>query len=551
MLYRFLLVNLLLYFFSSCFTQNTVGLLSHLPSEAFDGYNLVFPHGQSNVYLLNNCGEIVHLWEGNQNFNPGNSVYLLENGNLVKCKRARTSTINDPIWAGGGGETVEIRTWENELLDSFTLNNASFRLHHDVAPMPNGNILMIAWENKSYEEAIAAGRDTALIPQDKVWSEVILEWNPELDNIVWKWHAWDHLIQNYDSNQANFGQPGNHPELINLNYDEHAGHPDWLHINAIDYNPVLDQIVLSVPYFNEFWIIDHSTTIEEAASHRGGESGNGGDLLYRWGNPQAYNRGVEADQKLFFQHDVHWVNPNAKLGENDFGKIALFNNRLPNDQSSGNIISTLKEGTYQFENSVFSPSTFERIVLYPRENIRAFSNSLSSAQFLPNGNALLLAGRWGFAYEITPQKEIVWEYIVPLKSGAVVEQGDSLTRNNNLTFRMKRYGLNYPAFEGRDLNSKGYWELNPNEGFCGLVNTKEIENTEVSFLIYPNPVTTQLTIETKKYSHQKLKVYDLLGRQITKFVLDPDRKEIDVSSWQKGIYMIVDEKGFAKKVIVQ
>ena len=66
----------------------------------------------------------------------------------------------------------------------------------------------------------------------------------------------------------------------------------------------LDQIVLSNHNLSEIWIIDHSTTTLEAASHSGGNSGKGGDLLYRWGNPQAYDQGTGADQLLNHQQHV-------------------------------------------------------------------------------------------------------------------------------------------------------------------------------------------------------------------------------------------------------
>ena len=97
-----------------------------------------------------------------------------------------------------------------------------------------------------------------------------------------------------------------HPELIDLNFrlsqvsgSAYEPSSDWMHSNGIDYNPELDQIVLSARNFSEVWIIDHSTTTAEAAGHGGGKSGKGGDLLYRWGNPRAWRTGTRDDQQLF------------------------------------------------------------------------------------------------------------------------------------------------------------------------------------------------------------------------------------------------------------
>ena len=73
---------------------------------------------------------------------------------------------------------------------------------------------------------------------------------------------------------------------------------------------------------NEIYIIDHSTTTLEASEHSGGNSGMGGDILYRWGNPEAYRAGTNNDQKLFGQHDVQWIESNRP----NSGELIVFNN---------------------------------------------------------------------------------------------------------------------------------------------------------------------------------------------------------------------------------
>lgn len=190
-----------------------------------------------------------------------------------------------------------------------------YMLHHDIEVLSNGNVLLVAWELISDEEAIASGRDPALLPDNELWSLKIVEVEPTgqtTGDVVWEWRAWDHLIQDFDADQENHGVVADHAELIDLNYFD-VNRPntvpvaDWLHTNSIDYNAELDQIAVSVRHFSELWVIDHSTTVEEAASHDGGSSGMGGDLLYRWRNPQSYDAGDAEDQQLFLQHDVRWI----------------------------------------------------------------------------------------------------------------------------------------------------------------------------------------------------------------------------------------------------
>ncbi|MEL6989244.1 MAG: aryl-sulfate sulfotransferase, partial [Bacteroidota bacterium] len=408
--------------------QNTVGLLSLNPDKVQEGYTLIYPHRQPNTYLMNNCGEVVHMWTDTADVVPGNTAYLLENGDLIKTNRP-SSVAGNPIWAGGGGATIEWRDWDNNLKWTYTLNDSLARLHHDIEPMPNGNILAIAWELKTRDEAIAAGRDTNLLNQEVLWPDYIIEIEPiGLDsfNIVWEWHAFEHLIQDFDSTKANYGNVNENYRKIDLNFDTNNGASDWLHANSIDYHAGLDQILLSVPQFHEFWIIDHSITTDQAR-------GEAGDLLCRWGNPgNTYDAAVTNEppfgQSNFYQHDVRWLDYLSEDNPN-YNKISLFNNRVGEDYSTVNILSPIYNfgsNTYQFDGNTFLPSEFD--FRYQRPDSTAMhSTGLSSFQILENGNMLICVGRFGYIFEIDENQEIVWEYKTPLAiTGMPANQGDSL-----------------------------------------------------------------------------------------------------------------------------
>src|SRR6185295_1871759 len=80
----------------------------------------------------------------------------------------------------------------------------------------------IAWELRSAEETLAAGRNPNAESGEEMWPDMLLEIEPCLPSggkIVWEWHAWDHVIQDHDATKANFGEVALHPERIDLNAD--------------------------------------------------------------------------------------------------------------------------------------------------------------------------------------------------------------------------------------------------------------------------------------------------------------------------------------------
>lgn len=524
------------------YAQHTVGIISYDPAGAFDGYNLIYPHNQPNVYLLNNCGEVVHAWPDSSQYRPGNTAYLLPDGRLVKTKRLANVSM-DPIWAGGGGAIVEIRDWDNNLEWSFTMNNSEQRLHHDIAVTPQGTIIMIAWEKKTDAEAIQAGRDPSLLPDEELWSEFLLEIDPATDEIVWQWHVWDHLIQDFDPSKDNFGVVEDHPERLDINFTTNNGGRDWLHLNAVDYHPELNQVIISTPFLNEFYIIDHSTTTSQAAGHVGGLGGRGGDFLYRWGNPQVYRAGTAADQKLFSNHNVHWIDNFIDLSHPYYGKIGVFNNEAGGDYSTANVITPdwdMYTWSYPITaGTPWAPSQFDLTLTHP-EPQAMYSSGLSSVQFLPNGNFLMLSGRQGYAFEMTPDNKIVWEYITPLKGGQPVAQGDTLALNDNMTFRMDRYPGDFEGFEGKDLSQFRWWiEMNPDTNFCDEI-LPVFENTKQYHLtLAPNPAAEMVVLNWQGGVWADIEVFDLTGRPVLNVMrLTGGRKFLDTSAWEPGIYFI-------------
>ena len=308
-------------------------------------------------YLIDNDMNEINSWS-----HPNGAAsmpYLLPDSTLIYPYRVSNPSMN----SGGVGGGISKYDWDGNLLWSYEIANDLYQHHHDVEPLPNGNILVIVWERKTSTEASLAGRQTLNNSLNEIWSEAILELEivgSNDVNIVWEWHLWDHLVQDYDSTKQNYGIVSENPHKLNVNFYSGNGKNDWVHANSIDYNETLDQIVISSRTLSEFYVIDHSTTTSEAATSIGGIRGKGGDFLYRWGNPIAYDSTLTNHQQLIGQHNVHWI----KDGLLDEGKFMLFNNGKSRGYSSVEIISAPvdQNGDYLLaSNNVFGPDSSEWI----------------------------------------------------------------------------------------------------------------------------------------------------------------------------------------------
>jgi hypothetical protein len=420
--------------------------------NASDGYTLVAPMFSNFNYLIDQSGDVVHRWESEY---PAFAAYLLEDGSLLRSAFIGEDAIASRFGRGHGSTgRVERLDLDGEVSWFFEYSTDQHLLHHDIELLPNGNILMSAWEVVSEEAAINLGRDPSTVG-DELWMDMLIEVDQE-GLIVWEWHMFDHLIQDFDPTLPGFAEITKHPELIDIN----AGRDwtrDWTHVNAVDYNPLLDQILISVMGFNEFWIIDHSTTREEAASHIGGNYGAGGDLLYRWGNPQSYGTGGPNNQQLFGFHDANWITPGAP-GE---GNILLFNNgsNRPNgNYSSVDEVALPVSAMGEYHLPMDSDDWRKQVVWsYTSEDRSDFyAPNISGAQRLANGNTFITSGPSGELFEISPDGQILWWYVSPF--GGSMESGSTqyarydtsenrgpVDRIITSIFRAFRYPKNYPG----------------------------------------------------------------------------------------------------------
>lgn len=471
----------------------TVGLFPQ-SSDSQIGYVLFAPNFGNTTYLIDKCGYQVHSWTSTHQ--PGQSCYFLEDGSLLRTGKLNNATFN----AGGLGGIIERFDWAGNITWTYTISNSTECQHHDIRILPNGNVLAISYDLKTAAEAIAAGANPANIGT-VVWSDKIVEIQPvgaTGGNVVWEWRAWDHLIQDFDQTKPNYGVVADHPELINLNYNL-GTQSDWLHCNGLDYNAALDQIILSAHNQNEFYIIDHSTTTSQSASHNGGAHNRGGDFLYRWGNPEAYGRGLATDQKLFGQHNPQWI----ESGLNDAGNIMIFNNgigRPAGNFSTIDIIAPPVNGNGDYSLSVgqsYLPSS--AYWSYQATTPTSFyAMNISGVQRLTNGHTLICEGPKGNFFEIDTAENIVWKYVSPVgQAGSIISQGTTPT--NNSVFRCTLYETTYPGFNGLTLTPGDPIELNPLSYSCTMLpetNVPAILSTD-NDEVFPSPFSSTIKVLSK------------------------------------------------------
>ena len=452
-------------------------------SEPEPGFTLVAPLQSTRIYLVDMAGNAVFQWRTEL---KNGAIYLTDRGTLLTCQRVE----DHPIFrhARGHSGLIQEVDWNGDVLWELRWDPERGMNHHDIEQLPNGNLLVVAWERMPATAAIAAGRDPEVLLGDEFFGGVVYEIRPTPPagaETVWTWRAFDHVIQHRDPSLPNYVHPAARPERIDINGDRDPDPPDeteqaeqlaqmaalgytggndeaieeedeeaqqgrrvrsadWLHVNAIDYRPDLDQIALSVRFFDEVWIIDHGLTTEEAAGPKG-------DLLYRWGNPFAHGMGRWEDRRLFGQHHVQWIDE-GMLGA---GNLIVFNNgAAPREYSTIDEWWAPRDvnGRYpRAEGRPWGPIEPDWTYVAP-DPTSFYSWFISGVQRLPGGNTLVCEGDKGRVFEVTPDGEVVWDWHSPF--GPLPDEVDEdFDGFPNGMFRALRYPTDHPGIVA--LRAKG------------------------------------------------------------------------------------------------
>ena len=519
--------------------------------QQWGDYTLYSNSNSTYAYLLDTNGTIYHTWTFTSANRTGYSTYMLPGGALVRSVAHSGNSFN------GGGMTGQLQKvdWNGNVTWDYVYSTTQYCMHHDICPMPNGNVLLISYELKSSVEASAAGSTSAIT----MWPDKIVEvqqTGATTGTIVWEWHVWDHLVQNNDSTKSNYhASIIDHPELLNINYQTQK---DWMHMNGIDYNPLLDQIVVSSHNMDEMYVIDHSTTTAEAAGHTGGRSGKGGDFLYRWGNPDAYDAPGTANFNVI--HDAHWVPLDCPRG----GYLAGFNNKgISSNQSCVDFINPPYDGYNYFHTAgtAYAPATYDF-----RHPANGYTSNMGNSHQLPNGNMLVCVAFSGYIYEVDSNQNVLWSkstggttphaYRYNACYTAGTQPTTPLITNNSDTLFASTAAATYVwYFNGTVIpgaSSQSYFPTQNGNyqvqavdaGGCASAISfpynylsLEISSGDMThkLSLFPNPSSGIVTIEGafSWASNYKVIVTDLIG----KIVFNGERQyKVDLSSFENGMY---------------
>lgn len=381
------------------------------PDKTWSGYTIIDTPGEGGAVLIDMNGNLLRRWTkvaaapGPFRILPGGYVMGGTNRRRPHQEAPELIQVNwdgEIVWSFDRTELVEEEDEEPRWMA---------RQHHDwqregspvgyYAPgaepiVDGGRTLILAHRNVLRPE----------ISDKQLEDDYILEvtWDGE---ILWDWLASDHLDE--------FGFSGEARNTIYRypNWNEERGSADWLHINAASYvgpnrwydegderfHP--DNILWGSRAANIIAIVDRT-----------------GAIVWKMGPDYRDVPALAELGQIVGQHHPHII-PEGLPGA---GNLLVFDNGGSAGYGAPNPTAPTGRGSAsRFSSRVLeiNPVTFEEVWRYSiegQEQITFFSQFVSAAQRLPNGNTMITSGAIGRVFEVTVDQEIVWEYMNPYRA---------------------------------------------------------------------------------------------------------------------------------------
>jgi len=375
--------------------RKLAGVTCYNRKKAYEGYTLLTPMGSTDAWLINMEGEIVHHWR--LPYLPGMHGTFLENGNLLYAGQTKAldpalKQVGFIVLGGRGGDMLEV-DWDNNLVWKWE----DHYQNHTFWRMKNGNTMLLRWVRVPNEvvaqiEGGLAGSDVTQSGEVVMWADGFHEITPD-GEIVWEWLPWEHV------------------DIKDFPICPLCTRLEWTHGNTVRELPD-GNILTSFRSQSSIFIIDKKT----------------GKLKWMWGRGE-----------ITHQHDPSFL---------DNGNILVFDNGNHRQDGSGISYSRVVE---------VNPRTNEIVWQYKDDPPGDFYTSIMGCcQRLPNGNTVIGETDMGRVFEVTPDGEIVWEYVSPFYNDCY---HDSFGRISQL-FKAYRYPPDFPGFKGKDLDPKKYEVFN-------------------------------------------------------------------------------------------
>jgi len=376
-----------------------------------DGYTVFsVPAGDAlpgqHATLIDMNGEIIHEWSI-----TGTPAMMLPGGSLLGSstssreakseQRLGTIALVQESWDGQ-------EEWYFSNWDDAGTGIMMCRLHHDYQ-RENNPVGYYAPGQDFIEQGktIILGNKNKVIPEIRGDNEIVddviyeVDWNGNLTGF--EWHAADHYdeFEFDDSAKEDIYKSGESGGAVR----GRGGDPrDWLHTNSMAllgenhwYDETGDErfkpenIIIGSRRASFIAIISRST----------------GHIVWRIGPDYSESTPEHNIGQIIGQHHVHMI-PKGLPGE---GNILVFDN---GGRSGYGGPTGSPRYTREYSRVVeFNPVTLEIVWQYGTESgeEQFYSSFISSAQRLPNGNTLITAGANGQIFEVTHNKDIVWEYV--------------------------------------------------------------------------------------------------------------------------------------------